>query len=126
MQQCFRVMYSLCINNDPFLEKLLQLLESNPSWGDRLLVQQLLEHCLMNGVLEHVDILMNTIESLGMLWVEMQRLALGLRLKALFNWIEASRRLKNMNPICSWAMAERMHCGQMFSTCPSANKLSEM
>ena len=37
-------------------------LEANPSWGDLLLIEQLVEHCLLKGVLDYIDVLLETAE----------------------------------------------------------------
>ncbi len=85
MQQCVRVMYNLCINNDPNLNKLLERLEANPSWGDLLLIQQLIELCLVNGVLDYMDILLETAEREGTaLGGDAEIVALRLQLKSFF------------------------------------------
>ena len=65
MQQCEQVLYSLCINNDHGLNELLTQMEVNPSWGDFLLLKSLIERCLVNGTVAHLEKLLRTIDAEG-------------------------------------------------------------
>ena len=65
MQQCEQVLYSLCINNDHGLNDLLKQMEVNPSWGDFLLLKSLIERCLVNGTVAHLEMLLRTVNAEG-------------------------------------------------------------